>query len=244
VSRNGKTQADQSDQNTDSWVNRAVEPGSIALSFIVSYLVATSKSLESYSLQVAAGLFLLYFIGKKLQHSKWNRLMPKEESIETAVLLVAVCVVIGSSGGLASPFMPLFILLLFISVLTIRLTSNLVVMGGMMIFLWAVSRHPLDMNQLLALLTLPLIFPLMLFARWQFESAQENRWRLRLEEELLSSQESHMLMFLSTYLIPLLKQLRAMLVISEQNRLSVAKQLEILEQEANRVVKDIDQADD
>jgi len=35
-----------------------------------------------------------------------------------------------------------------------------------------------------------------------------------------------------------------MLVISEQNRLSVAKQLEILEQEANRVVKDIDQADD
>ena len=113
-----------------------------------------------------------------------------------------------------------------------------------MIFLWAVSRHPLDMNQLLALLTLPLIFPLMLFARWQFESAQENRWRLRLEEELLSSQESHMLMFLSTYLIPLLKQLRAMLVISEQNRLSVAKQLEILEQEANRVVKDLDQADD
>jgi hypothetical protein len=221
-----------------------LEPLSIALAFILAYLWTTSPTLREYSLQLAAGLFLIYFLTKRLQQTKWNHIMPSEESVETALLVGAVAIVVGSTAGLGSPFLPLFYLLLFVSVMTISLTSNLVEMVSLLVFLWAISTQPLTTNYWLELLSLPLLLPLMLFARWQFEEAQEDRYRLAQEENLLQRQESHMLMFISTHLLPKLRELQGMLVISEHNRLSVAKQLEILSAESTRVMQDIDHADD
>ncbi len=221
-----------------------LEPFSILLAFVIAYFWVSSPLLREYSLQLAAGLFLIYFLSKRLQQSKWNHLMPSEESLETALLVGAVAVVVGSTEALGSPFLPLFYLLLFVSVMTISLYSNLVEMVALLLFLWAVSVHPLTGNYWLELLSLPLLLPLMLFARWQFEEAQEDKYRLKQEENLLADQESRILMFLSTYLTPRLRQLRAMLILNDQNRLSVAKQLEVLEAESVRLLQEIDQADD
>jgi hypothetical protein len=229
------------DQNT---LGSYLEPASILFAFVLAYFWVSSPLLREYSLQLASGLFLIYFISKRLQQSKWNHLMPSEESLETALLVGAVAVVVGSTDSLGSPFLPLFYLLLFVSVMTINLYSNLVEMVALLLFLWAVSVHPLTTNYWLELLSLPLLLPLMLFARWQFEEAQEDKYRLKQEENLLAEQESRIMMFLSTYLVPRLRQLRAMLIINDQNRLSVAKQLEILEAESGRLLQEIDQADD
>ncbi len=221
-----------------------LEPASILVSFGLAYAWVTSPALREYSLQLSAGLFLVYFISKKLQQSKLRHIMPSESTLETALLVGAVAIVVGSTGGLGSPFLPLFYLLLFVSVMTVDLTTNLVEMVSLLVFLWAISIHPLSTNYWLELFSLPLLLPLMLFARWQFEEAQEDKYRLQQEEHLLAHQETNMLMFLSTFLVPKLRQLRAMLILSEQNRLSVAKQLELLELESQRVMNDIDVADD
>ena len=148
-----------------------LEPVSIAASFLLAYFWVSSPMLREYSLQLAAGLFLIYFLTKRLQQTKWHHIMPSEESLETALLVGAVAVVVGSTDALGSPFLPLFYLLLFVSVMTINLYSNLVEMVALLLFLWAVSVHPLTGNYWLELLSLPLLLPLMLFPRCQFETA-------------------------------------------------------------------------
>lgn len=226
------------------WGSALFEPASVSVAFFLAYWWVNTPTVSEYSLQLSAGLFLIYFLTKRLRQSKLYHLMPSEESLETALLVGAVAVVVGSSGALSSPFLPLFYLLLFVSVMTVSLPTNLVEMMSLLVFLWASSTHPLTTNSWLELLSLPLLLPLMLFARWQFEEAEEDKYRLEQEETLLASQETNMLMFLSTYLLPKLRQLRAMLILSELNRPSVAQQLAILEQESQRIMQDIDRADD
>lgn len=220
------------------------EPFSLIFSLLLAYFWVQSPLLREMSLQVSALLFLVYFLNKRLQKSRWHHVMPKGDTLEASLLLGAVAIVVGTSGGLGSPFLPLFYLLLFVSVLTLHLYTNLVEMVALMVFLWAVTPAPINTNHLIELLSLPLLLPLMLFARWQFEEAQEDRYRLEQEETLLASQETKILMFLSTYLQPRLQQLRGMLFVSELNRPSVIKQLEVLEIETQKLIKDIDVADD
>lgn len=214
------------------------------IALFLAYLWVQTPWLREMSLQISALLFLIYFLSKRLQKTKWHYVMPQEETLEASLLLAAVAIVVGSSGGLASPFLPLFYLLLFVSVLTLHLYTNLVEMVTLMVFLWAVTPAPITTDHLIEIISLPLLLPLMLFARWQFEEAQEDRYRLEQEENLLASQETNILMFLSTYLQPKLQQLRGMLYVSELNRPSVIKQLEMLEQETQALIKDIDVADD
>lgn len=224
------------------------EPISLVISLVLAAIWVSQPGLSEYSLQLATILFLIYFLVKRWQGSRWNKdlhhIMPKADTIEASVLLAAVAVVVGSSGGLASPFLPLFYLLLFVSVLTLHLYTNLVEMVALIVFLWTITPPPFTTNHFLELISLPLLLPLMLFARWQFEEAQEDKFRLQLEEQLLAKQESKIMIFLSTYLQPLLRQMKGMLYINPDNRFSVIKQLEQLEQEIQQLMHELDQADD
>jgi len=219
-----------------------LQPLLIIISLVLSYLWVSVPELRSLSLQFTGGLFLLYFISKRFTSDRLHHILPKPESLETALLTLAVAVVVGSTGSLQSPFLPLFHIILFVSVLTISLEANLVKMLGLTLFLWGTTAHPLDQQLWIELMSLPFLLPLMIFARLEFEEAREEKHLHLLEEQLLSQQESRMLLFLSTFLKPKLSFVRQLLQTSTQNTWTAVKQIELLEQEINSAIEEIDSA--
>lgn len=210
----------------------------------LSYLWVAIPELRELSLQLTAALFVVYFVSKRLSGSRWHHILPKPASIETALLTGAVALVVGSTGSLQSPFLPLFHLILFISVLTIDLPANIAKVIGLTVFLWATSIQPFTNAMWIELLSLPFLMPLMIFARLQFEEAQEEKHLIKLEENILQEQEQRILLFLATYLRPKLNYIRQLLRVTQDNRLAVDRQLETLEQDIIKLTQEIDHASD
>lgn len=221
-----------------------LQPILIIISLTLSYLWVSVPELRALSLQLTGVLLVVYFISKRFTSSRLHHVLPKPESFETALLTTAVAVVVGSTGSLHSPFLPLFHLILFISVLTISLEANIVKMFGLCMFLWSTSTHPLTQGMWIELFSLPFLLPLMIFARLEFEEAKEEKHLLELEESTLSQQESRMLLLLSTFLKPKLGYIRQLLQTSKDNTWSAIKQIELLEEEVNSAIKEIDEASD
>ena len=158
-----------------------------------------------------------------------------------ALLAGAVAILVGATGGITSPFLALFYVLLFLSALTLSVPANLVEMVALVVFLWAVSAQPFGRDQWIRLVELPILLPLLLFARMQFEEARKEKARANEGEQIMASQEQKMLLFLSTILKPKLEQFRKMLLTSEQNRQVVAQQISTLEKEITDLGETIDE---
>lgn len=218
-----------------------LEPATIILAFLLAYTWTAFPGLQPYSLQVTAVLFLLYFVSKRLSGSRWHHVLPRPETWETALLVSAIAILVGATGGITSPFLALFYVLLFLSALTLSVPANLVEMVALVVFLWAVSPQPFSRDMWIRLVELPVLLPLLLFARMQFEEARREKARAAKDEHQMANQEQKMLLFLSTYLRPKLMQLRQMLSMSEQNRPVVAQQLAQLEKEISEVSQAIDE---
>ncbi len=220
-----------------------LQPLLIIIALSLSYIWVSVPELRDISLQLTGGLLLVYFLSKRFTANRLHHILPKPESFETALLTTAVAVIIGSTGSLESPFLPLFHIILFVSVLTISLEANIIKMIGLTIFLWSTSVHPLTRGMWIELLSLPFLMPLMIFARLEFEEAREERHMHQLEDDLLKQQESHILLFLGTYVKPKLSYIRQLLQLSE-NIPAASKQLSLLEQEVTQAMQEIDSATD
>ncbi|MCD8484809.1 hypothetical protein LRY65_02595 [Candidatus Woesebacteria bacterium] len=220
-----------------------LQPILIIIALSASYVWVSVPELRDISLQLTGLLLVFYFVSKRFTANRLHHILPKPESFETALLTTAVAVIIGSTGSLESPFLPLFHLILFISVLTISLEANIIKMIGLTIFLWSTSVHPLTRSMWIELMSLPFLMPLMIFARLEFEEAREERHLHELEDDLLKQQESRMLLFLGTYVKPKLAYIRQLLQLQE-NTWTASKQLELLEQEVTQAMQEIDTATD
>lgn len=221
-----------------------LEPATILLAILLAYTWTAFPGLQPYSLQLTAGLFLLYFLSKRLSGSRWHHVLPRPETWETALLVSAVAILVGATGGLSSPFLALFYVLLFLSALTLSVAANLVEMIALVVFLWAVSVQPLSRDLWIRLVEFPILLPLLLFARVQYEEARREKARAVADETQMASQEQKMLLFLSTHLRPKLMQFRQMLLMSDpqdQNRQVVAQQIALLEKDVAEVSQVIDE---
>lgn len=217
-------------------MRRLFEPISLIIALALAYAWVVLPELRIYSLQLAAFGLVLFFLLKRMGRSRLHHVLPKPDSLEAAVLFGVVSLGIGATGGLASPFVPVYYLLLFITVLTLSLSSNLIVLVGMSLFLWGTTPHPLASMQLIELLSLPFLLPLMVFARMQFDEAKEQKYLAEQEEVLLNEQEEQVVSFLSEHLHPKLQSLRLALEISPENNWMVRRQLEVLEKDSQELL--------
>ncbi len=217
-------------------MRRLFEPLSLIVALALAYAWVALPELRIYSLQLSALGLLLFFLLKRLSHSRMHHVLPQPDSLEAALLLGVVSLGIGATGGLASPFLPVYYLLLFITVLTLSLSSNLIVLTGMCLFLWGTTPHPLDSVHLIELISLPFLLPLMVFARMQFDEAKEQKYLAQQEEVLLNEQEEQVVEFLSDHLHPKLQNLRLALETSPENNWMVRRQLEVLEKDSQQLL--------
>lgn len=216
----------------------------ILLAIIGSYAWISIPELRAVSFQLSLALMLLYFISKRLRGTRWHHILPTETTLETAFLTAGVVIVVGSTGGLTSPFLPLFHLLLFISVLTVNLPANIVKMVGLTVFLWATAPHPISRQMAIELLSLPFLMPLMVLARLELEEARAIRHMQSIEDSLLTQQETRTLMFLSTFLRPKLAYLQQLLLSPEANQEAARKQIALIDQETQQVITELDRNTD
>lgn len=211
-----------------------VESLLIILSVSLSYLWLTSPDLHPYSLQLTALFFVAYFVAKRFQRAGWHHILPSSETFQAALLTAGLTLVVGATGGLNSPFLPLFHLLLFVAALSLGMWANLVEMSTLTVFLWAISTHPLTNANTISLLSLPFLLPLMIFARMQFEEAQTERALLKKN----NSEEEKTQRYLKNFLVPKLQAVRESLSMSHNNTPLVQKQLALLENETNRLIEE------
>lgn len=217
-------------------MRRLFEPLSLVVALALAYAWVVLPELRTYSLQLASFGLVLFFVLKRIGRSRLHHILPKPDSLEAAVLLGVVSLGIGATGGLASPFLPVYYLLLFITVLTLSLSSNLIALVGMSLFLWGTTPHPLDVTYLIELVSLPFLLPLMVFARMQFDEAREQKYLAEQEEVLLNEQEEQVVQFLGDHLHPKLQSLRLALEISPENNWMVRRQLEVLEKDSQELL--------
>jgi hypothetical protein len=217
-------------------MRRLFEPLSLIVALALAYAWMVLPELRGYSLQLASLGLVLFFVLKRVSRSRLHHILPRPDSLEAAILLGVVSLGIGATGGLASPFLPVYYLLLFITVLTLSLSSNLVALAGMSLFLWGTTPHPLASIQLIELVSLPFLLPLMVFARMQFDEAKEQKYLAEQEEILLDEQEEQVVEFLSSHLHPKLQGLRLALETSPENNWMVRRQLEVLEKDSQELL--------
>ncbi len=209
------------------------------VSLVASYLWVSLPNLRPYSLQMTACLLVIFFISKRLSRAAGHHILPNPQSLETAFLTAAIALVVGSTGSIASPFLPLFHLLLFFGALSFTLVGNLVSVVLLTIFLWGTSVHPLGKADLIELLSLPFLLPLLIFARQQFTEAREKTHQLENETEAIAQEEARLSAWLRRFLQPKLRQVRQSLSLTPQNTTIVVKQLVILEESADRILDNL-----
>jgi hypothetical protein len=218
-----------------------MEPALILLAFVAAFFWVRQPALQPYSLQLTAALFVAYFLGKRLMRAQWHHFFPGGNGnfMETALLVAGTAVLVGHTGALSSPFLPIFFLLMFASVLTLHISSLVVELTGLMIFLWAISAQPWSWHDVITWLSFPLLTPLMIFARWQWEDAQKSQRAAQQTVQELTQQESTTLLFLSTFLKPKL-QLVAASLFTARNLEMAQQQIQLLITEVDNTIRELD----
>lgn len=198
--------------------------------------------LAPYTLQLLAACVVAYVVLVRWRARRWHHVLPQAESVEGALLAGAMALLIGRTGGLDSPFLPLAHVLLFVTVLTLDLGANVIHAVGLTLFLWAAGPHPLTQPLWISLLSLPAVLPLMMLARIELETARYRQMQEKHTEAVLAGQETRALLFLETFLRPKLAALRTFLESNPQHADVAARQVRILESAAEAAAKDIDEA--
>lgn len=223
-------------------MNGLLDSALIGVALAGALLWTRHPSLSPFTLQLMALLLVAYVALLRSRAKRWHHVLPKASSMEGALLAGSLALLIGRTGGLDSPFLPLAHVLLFVTVLTLDLSANVVHAIGLGLFLWAAGPHPLTRSLWIGLLSVPAVLPLMILARIELETAHEEHASAEHLQAILSGQETRALVFLNTFLRPKLTAVRALLEMGPRNSDVAARQLRVVEEAVAQVAKDIDEA--
>ncbi|MEK7458481.1 MAG: hypothetical protein AAB612_03310 [Patescibacteria group bacterium] len=201
---------------------------------ILSYVWIIDPDLQQFSLQLTGVLFLLFLVVQKFAGKRLGSLSTDSTSYELIIITTALFVLVGSTGGISSIFLPLTYGLLFLSVLTLHTTTIVTLTASIPLFLWAISQHALSVHDIATLLSFPALLPLLLFAR------QEHK-RIQADEQSLESSGTYMQesgLFLSTFLLPKLEKLLELSQYPEHNSETLQRQILLILEATKDLIED------
>ncbi|MBI5151091.1 MAG: hypothetical protein HZA34_00795 [Candidatus Pacebacteria bacterium] len=201
---------------------------------LISYIWVRTPELAPYSLQLTAGLVLAYIMMKRVAKTHIFHIAPSSTTAEVGVFTTALFMLIGYTGGVTSIFLPLLYLLLFIGVLSLHTTTIILFEFCIPLYLWALGPVPMTQHQLATLLSFPILLPLLVFARKQYTTAQQEKK----VEEKLADQTFSAALFLSTFLKPKLQHILELSNYPDHNKRGIQKQLSLTIEELDDVLKE------
>ncbi len=136
--------------------------------------------LQEYALQAFAGALVLFFLTKRLQNAHLWHVLPHTHSPELGLVTFAFYLLIGATGNLSSPLLPLSFVHTFIVVFTAGPYSAIATTAGAFVFHWYQAGE-ISGAEAISLSIIPILLFFFLFARRQYDA-------LRHEERALLTQ--------------------------------------------------------
>lgn len=205
----------------------------IAIAILLAFIWIKIPGLSLYSLQAFFLAILIYFIYKRLTRAALWHIVPRSASWEMALITFALLLLIGSTGNLHSWLYPLTYLHLFFLVLACELGTVLFATALIMLFHFALTPG-LTLEQLPHLLTLPLILLCFLFAKEQYDQANQDRELLNEQEDKLAhltATDNHWHNFVTSFLQPKLETILQLAKNPQENRAALEGQVALLKLE-------------
>ncbi len=201
---------------------------------VLSYVWVIDPDLQGYSLQLTGILFLLFLVVQKFAGKRLGSFSTDSTAYELIIMTTALFILVGSTGGMGSIFLPLTYGLLFLSVLTLHTSTIVTLTASIPLFLWAISQHALSMHDIATLLSFPALLPLLIYAR------QEHK-RIQADEQSLESSGTYMQesgLFLSTFLLPKLEKLLELSQYPEHNNETLQRQILLILEATKDLIED------
>lgn len=154
--------------------------------------------LEPYTLQLVAGLILLYFGSHWLRSHRPKWFHKSTITIDVTILTSMILLLVSETGSLASPLFFLCYFLLFGVAMLYEIEATLILTGVFILyFLFLPTTNLGDLAHLSELLALIMITPLAIFTGHQYEtSLEEKQARINLANHV-KNEETDTLLFLS-----------------------------------------------
>ena len=216
-------------------------------SITLTFLWTQNTSLTPYNLQAIGLLVLFYFAGKLIGGTKARLAAALDAVIFTILILFLVI----TTGGAHSPVFFLLYFLLFAESLLFEPAAAIVISFFLILFFSFNLRFEFDNTALINLASLLLITPLAsLFGR-KFLQTQEEAGKIKRADQIIQSEETQTLIWLSTKAKPTLINLldTTSLIISsnllpyslQQKLKNLHRDLVTLHQSASILEKEIDE---
>lgn len=159
---------------------------SLLLSFSICLVYVWLKLpfLSQYSLQLFAGIVLLYFVIKKVHKATIRQLLPAHASIEMAIITVAFLLLIGATGNLHSVLFALSFVHLFLLAIKTDLVTACIVTIEVVLFHFALTPQA-SLAEVSFLVSLPLVMVFFLFAKQQY-------FKSFTQQQLLAAQQAQL----------------------------------------------------
>jgi hypothetical protein len=198
---------------------------------ILTLVWISLPGLHPWGLQGAALLTIAYVLSLRATGKKVSHFLPPAAGLQSIFLTTAAGILVGSTGGIDSPFLLVLPVTVFFCTLTLPLTAVLVQALGLSLILWITHPGTMQTIDLTRFLMLPLLLPLILLARLEIDQSRQSRHAEFLATQKQEKQAQEALIFLSTLVGPKIHSIQIFLRHSPDNRLPAAQQLETLLQE-------------
>ncbi len=148
-------------------------------------------SLSQYALQAFAGALGLFFLTKRLQNAKLWHILPHTHSPELSLITFAFYLLIGATGNLNSPLLPLSFIHTFIVVFTAGPYTAIATAASAFLFHWYQADTTSTM-EIVNLSIIPILLVFFLFARHQYDALKTEGHRLAAESTALDMSEHNL----------------------------------------------------
>lgn len=198
-------------------------------------------ALQSWSLQLAALLVLLYILTVRLAGKRWSHVLPPKHGLQSGFLTAAAGILVGSTGGTQSPFFLLLPLTVFFCTLTLSAPAVIAQTAGLSLILWIAEANSSHQIEWSALLLLPALLPIALLARSEMESARQSQHAQWVATQKHENQSREAMIFLMTVVGPKIQTIHLFLQQSADNRDQAALQLKTLEEDIRAYAHELEE---
>lgn len=155
----------------------------LLLAITLAYLWLQVPILKQYSFQIFSLFVAAFLIMKRFKKAKIWHIMPDMASFEITLITFAFLLLIGATGNTKSLFFPLGYIHLFFLVMASEVPTAIIATVAIMLFHYSVEPS-LETTTIQAILTLPIMLAIFLFARKQYDEAHLNKVAAERSEQL------------------------------------------------------------
>ncbi len=204
---------------------------------LLAYVILHFPALHAYSLQVFTGSIALFFILKRIKRAKLWHILPDKMSLEVAILTFAFVYLIGATGNTHSVFYPLSYVHLFFLIFSSTPFTSIGTIIFLLLFHYA-QEPVLSADEIGALLSLPVIGIILLFAKKQYDEVHLKEVTLEKEMKNLDEtvqREATLEHTITTFIKPKLALLKKLISDPNEPKEMIVKQVVLLETELEKI---------